>query len=95
MSVIALIIAIFADMPYDFYVLLRVLVFVTCIACAVALRKNQSGTAWLWVMVAIAVTYNPLLPVHLERETWEWINAATIPAFCLLCFLIRRHRETA
>ena len=94
MSVLALTVAIFADIQYDFYVLLRVLVFVTCIACAAALRKDQLSTAWFWVMVAIAMIYNPLLPLHLERGTWEWINIATIPVFCLLCFLIKRPRET-
>jgi hypothetical protein len=96
MSVIALIIAIFADMPYDFFVLLRVLIFVTCIACATTLWKSgQAGTIWLWIMVTIAVVYNPLLPIHLKRETWEWINIATIPVFCLLCFLIKQHQDAA
>ncbi|MGD0905718.1 MAG: DUF6804 family protein [Terracidiphilus sp.] len=96
MSIIALFIAIYSDMPYDFFVLLRVLVFVTCIACVTALWKtDRKGTTWLWIMVVIAMVYNPLLPIHLKRETWELINFLTIAVFCLLCFLIKSHRDAA
>jgi hypothetical protein len=96
MSIIALFIAINANVSYDFFVLLRVLVFVTCIACGTALWKtNQKGTTWFWIMVSIAVIYNPLLPIHLKRETWELINLVTISVFCLLCFLIKSHRDAA
>jgi hypothetical protein len=93
MSIIALLVTINANVSYDFFVLLRVLVFVTCIACGTALWKtDQKGTTWFWIMVSIAVIYNPLLPIHLKRETWELINLVTIPVFCLLCFLVKRHR---
>jgi hypothetical protein len=96
MSIIALLVAINANVSYDFFVLLRVLVFVTCIACGTALWKtDQKGTTWFWIMVSIAVIYNPLLPIHLKRETWVLINVVTIPVFCLLYFLIKRHRVVA
>jgi hypothetical protein len=95
-SVVALTIAVIGDMPYDFFVLLRVLIFVTCVACLTALRKaGRQSTIWLWVIVTAAVVYNPLLPIHLHRETWEWMNIATIPVFCVLAVLIKGTQRTA
>ena len=95
-SIAALAIAIIGDMPYDFFVLLRVLIFVTCVACLTALRKaGRQGAIWLWVTATAALVYNPLLPIHLHRETWEWINIATIPVFCILAVLIKGTQRTA
>jgi hypothetical protein len=81
LSTLALALAAFAEMPYDFFLLLRVLVFLTCAIVMVALWKAQIVSGWFWLIAGIALTYNPLLPIHLHRETWVWINIATIAIF--------------
>jgi len=81
-------------MPHDFFVLLKVLTFVSCIACVNAFRKDgQLGMIWMWVIVMIAVIYNPLLPIQLKKGTWESVNMATLPLVCLLCFLIKSNQS--
>ena len=91
---IALVTAISTDMPHDFFVLLKVLTFVSCIACVNAFRKDgQLGMFWMWVIVMIAVIYNPLLPIQLKKGTWESVNMATLPLVCLLCFLIKSNQS--
>jgi hypothetical protein len=88
LSIVALAFAAFADMPYDFFVLLRVLVFLTCVILLAALWKAQLVSGWFCLVTGIALLYNPLLPIHLHRDTWSWINIVTI-VFCALVALIR------
>ena len=95
LSIVALALAAFADMPYDFFVLLRVLVFLTCVILSAALWKAQIVSGWFWLVVGIALLYNPLLPIHLHRDTWAWINIATITFFCALTALMRAPTKPA
>jgi hypothetical protein len=88
-SITTLFIAVFGDVPYDFFMLLRVLVFITCAIVAVGLFRIDAIAKWFWIVVAIALLYNPLLPIHLHRSTWEWINIVTIPVFATLSILLR------
>ena len=32
----------------------------------------------LWVLGAFAITYNPLVPLHLGREIWIVVNLITV-----------------
>jgi hypothetical protein len=84
----SLLIAIAADVPYDYFVLLRVLVFMTCAAIAYVLLKRNTVGTWFAFAAGIGVLYNPLLPIHLHRETWEGINILTVPYFLALTILI-------
>jgi hypothetical protein len=65
------------DNPYGYYILLR------WISCAVfaylafqALSQKKQG--WVWVLGITAVVYNPIIRVHLNRETWSIINVISI-----------------
>lgn len=94
-SITGLLIAVFGNVPYDFFMLLRVLVFITCAIVAVGLFRTGAIGKWFWIVVAIALLYNPLLPIHLHRSTWEWLNIATIPVFATLSILVRPHPRPA
>jgi hypothetical protein len=67
--------------PYGYYQLLRLVV------CGVGAYFAYSAYQWgklraVWVFGAIAVLFNPLLPVHLPREIW-----AVIDVLCGVMFL--------
>lgn len=57
----------------DYFTLLR---FVVCPACAFTayLFWKVQKVGWTWTLGMIAVLFNPLLPVHLEKETWQLID---------------------
>ena len=62
-----------ADWPYGYYQLLRVVV------CAVAvwgatLAHRMEKPGWTWLLGVLAVIFNPVFPVHLEREIWSIID---------------------
>ena len=65
------------DLPYGYYQLLRVLVF--CLSCHLACRSHIAReSAWAWVFVGLAITYNPVVKLHLGSEIWPFVNGATI-----------------
>jgi hypothetical protein len=68
--------------PYGYYILLRI-ICCTCFAYLAisAFRRKEEGFGW--VLGATALVYNPILPVHLNRELWSLINIATI-AICMI-----------
>lgn len=64
-------------LPYAYYELVRV------VSCPILLygtrlsylfKKNYAA----WVFGTLSVLYNPVLKVHLQRESWELVNIATI-----------------
>ena len=74
--------------PYGYYTLLRI---VTCGAASYAAwRAHEWRRApWLWGMVAVAVLFNPIIPVHLSREVWQAIDVLTAAALVVAIFCVR------
>lgn len=63
--------------PYGYYEILR-LVSCPIFAFGANLSYKLDRTAPLWVFGTLAVLYNPLIKVHLQRESWQLVNIATI-----------------
>ena len=74
--IVALTLAAVSHWRYSFYVLLRLLI---CASSAfLASRQYAKGKrAWAWVFGAVAVLYNPVLPVRMARSDWQLINILT------------------
>ncbi len=73
------------DWPYGYYMLLR---WVTC-GAAVAVAVYGHGwrrVGWVWLFGFVALLFNPVVPVHLSRETWQPIDMAAAAAFAVAVF---------
>lgn len=58
---------------YDYYTLLRwVVCGVSTFAAVRAADARQTG--WLGAFAIIALLFNPIIPVHLNRDTWAFID---------------------
>jgi hypothetical protein len=80
-----------AKLPYAYYRLLRVVVFLYGGGIAVmALRDKRA--VWASFFGLTAVVYNPLIRVHLTRGIWEPINVATAVLFVMAAFGISRRQ---
>jgi hypothetical protein len=88
-SLVALLCAVVGDWSYDFFVLVRVLIFMTCIVATVAIWKGNRSTSWLWVLVSITVLYDPLLPIHLHKPTWSFVNSVIFIVLGVLCVVLK------
>jgi hypothetical protein len=74
-----------ADMPYDFYRLLRWLTFGVSIALGVEkFREREMG--WLWSLGIIALIFNPLVPFDFERGIWRIFNICASVIFLSILF---------
>jgi hypothetical protein len=58
---------------YDYYILLR---WVVCgVGALGAFRAAGFGKrGWAWALGIVALFFNPIIPVHLTRETWGFID---------------------
>lgn len=76
----AMLLAAVGPWPYGYYQLLRLVV------CGAGAYFAYTTYQWgklraVWVFGAIAVLFNPLLPVHLTREIWAVIDVVCAAAF--------------
>jgi hypothetical protein len=61
---------------YDYYTMLRwVVCGVSAFAAVRAADAQQIG--WLWAFAIVALLFNPVIPVHLKRDTWVLIDFGT------------------
>ena len=84
--------------PYGYFVFLRVVVCFGAIVFA-ATWSGYKRENLLVLFGAVAVLYNPFIPVRLTRDTWLLFNAVTIVLFVYGLFLwlavVRKARKAA
>ncbi len=68
-----LFLALFDGWPYGYFTLLRFVVCAVTAYCAY-LAYDTKQEKWAWMFGIIAVLFNPFIPVHLDRETWTFID---------------------
>jgi hypothetical protein len=68
-----------ADMPYGYYMITRLITTAVVIWLIWTLyQSGDRGSGLVWILGALAVLYNPVLPIYLHsKPLWTIINAAT------------------
>jgi hypothetical protein len=63
-----------ADHSYGYFTLLR---FVVCMVAAYSavLANSRKDEQWTWLFGGIAVLFNPIFPIHLNRQIWSVIDS--------------------
>lgn len=91
--ILALIVALIPTMPYGYYQIMRWCVFASCAWIALsAYRLGHEGWTWCWGV--IAGIYNPIFPVHANRDVWSVVNIATIAIAAWYAFRASKLKET-
>lgn len=62
-----------ADLPYGYYTLLRIIICVLA-GFTAYIASELEKKPWLWIFVAIAILFNPIIPIYLDKETWAIID---------------------
>jgi len=83
-----------ADLPYGYYRLLRWTTCGVAIASAVQLYR-MPRIGWVWALGILAVLFNPLIPLHFDRDTWKIFDGAAGCLFLSVFLLTRKHNEEA
>ncbi len=83
-----------ADLPYGYYQLLRWTTCGVAIALAVQLYRT-SHIGWVWALGILAVLFNPLIPIHFERETWRIFDGTAGFLFLAAFIITKKQKEEA
>ena len=80
---------------YDYYMLVRILVFLTTGILYLYLRA-ETWTYFRVPLLVLTVIYNPFFPIHSSRDKWFWVNMFTVLwislSLCAVIFdSIKRH----
>ena len=62
-----------APLPYGYYQLLRLVVAACGIWIAYFAWQDGKG-AWALVLGVTVLVFNPLVPIHFDRQTWAVLN---------------------
>lgn len=87
-SIVILLLAIPPIWPYGYYILLRWVVTASAIFL-VWVSYNLKKTFWLFLMGIIALLFNPIAPIHLNKETWVIIDLIVATIFLVSIFKIK------
>ena len=70
-------------LPYGYYMLLRLFLCILCIYFLSTVAGVRDGEKW--VLVGLALLYNPIVPVELgSKPLWSIINVGTVAWFWML-----------
>jgi hypothetical protein len=80
----------FSKHPYGYFTLLR------WVVCAAAVYTAYVSTTvnrvpWAWVFGFIALLFNPLILVRIDRATWAYLDVAVGILFLLSLFFVREN----
>lgn len=81
-----------ASHPYSYYILLRWVVCGTAGYGAIFAGTLQK-IGWAWTFGIIALLFNPIIPVHLSRETWAPVDIVAGVLFLISLFTITRRKK--
>ncbi|QHI68589.1 DUF6804 family protein [Tichowtungia aerotolerans] len=74
--------------PYGYYILLRWIVC-PCFIFTAAQLFTHGSKKWAWAAVAIALMFNPLIPIHLPKELWRLLDVVGIGFAVWSVFLLK------
>ena len=83
-AAVMLLIAI-GGIPYAYYTLLR---WVICISSIImiAIAVDEKKIGWQIIFGLMALLFNPLLPIHLNRDLWFYIDCIGASIFFISNF---------
>jgi len=66
---IMLLLAIPPMWPYAYYQVMRIVVCIAAVYGAyTAFQTDRTG--WVWVLGTVVILFNPIAPIHLDKEAW-------------------------
>ncbi|MGO7954924.1 DUF6804 family protein [Rhizobium leguminosarum] len=81
---VALLIIALLPLPYGYYSFLRVVIAASAAYLAWQdYRKKNAFNGWSLILSMVALLFNPLIPVYLDRESWFVIDLAVAGIFAM------------
>ena len=92
-AIVALLLAIPSGIwPYGYYILLRWIV--TAAALLVLwVAHNQHQQGWVWRMAAVAIVFNPIVPLSFDKVIWQILDFLVAIFFLVSIFQIKDNEK--
>ncbi|HPS21468.1 MAG TPA: hypothetical protein PLO44_01525 [Candidatus Paceibacterota bacterium] len=74
-------------LPYGYFTFLRFVVCAVGFYIAYKIYEEKKESLWVWFFSGVAVLFNPIFIIHLERGTWVIIDLIVGILFILSIFL--------
>ena len=85
--VIAMLLLGILDFPYAYYTLLRIVV--TVVSAFAAFNAFDKGhQPWIIIFGAVAILFNPIIPIYLDKDTWVVIDLIVAGLFGVSAFVL-------
>ncbi len=62
-----------APLPYGYYQFLRLAVCAAAVYCSWQEFENDVR-GWGWLFIVVAILFNPVAPIHLDRSVWFFLD---------------------
>jgi len=78
--------------PYGYYTFLR---FIVCIVAAIGslMMYVTKHKANMTMLIFIAILFNPIIQIHLDREIWGYIDVVVAIYLCCIAFITGKNLE--
>ncbi len=87
-SIAMLLLAIPPIWPYGYYTLLRLVVCGSAIYLT-WFAKSINRQGWMWTLGFIALLFNPLIPIRLDKATWSLVDLMVAIIFFASMFKLK------
>jgi hypothetical protein len=78
--------------PYDYYVVLRWVVCAVAIISAVGFSHSKL-TGWVLTFSALAILFNPLFPVYMNKSSWVGVDLISAIVFFLSAYATNKRNQ--
>lgn len=95
-AVILLIFALFAgSVEIGYFTFLRWVVTASSAYYLYVIYKNiHQWSFWVWVFILLAILFNPIVPVYLDRDTWQFFDLITLVLLSIYVYKLRKGKVT-
>lgn len=78
-------------LPYGYYTFTRIVACsAACFLAILVIRERRSVNSWAALLIAMAILFNPLIPIHFSRATWFYLDIIAAVAFLAHLVFVRR-----
>lgn len=88
-----LVLAVLPFRSYWYYLLLRLIVCSVAIYGGTMAHERQRN-GWKWALGGVAVLFNPLVPFHLGKVVWAFVDLGTAALFCIAAWSLHQSAIT-
>jgi len=80
------------ELPYGYYIFLRIVIcIISCITAYLSYESEKKSL--IWIFGIIAILFNPIVPIYLDKDVWVIIDFIVGIIFIISIFITKIPKE--